>query len=391
MTHHLFKKIIAIKQALNGRFYERETEIEGMLVALFSRQHMLMIGPAGTAKSALASEFANIVEGASYFQWMLTKFSTPEEIFGPLSLRDLERGEYKRLTVGKMPEAELVFIDEIFKANSAILNSLLTLINERLFYNSGLPTVVPLQSLLAASNDYPEEGEGLEALFDRFLLRYEVGFIAEAHNFMAMMQADEQNEPLPSITGQELAELQKMTAQINIPNEVFEILSKIRLALQDEGIYPSDRRFKKSLSILQAKAFINERREVRMSDLSILKHVLWETIDQKEVVSALIENYSYKDVRETLATLQNEANDIFYTLQYDRSSEIGMEAAQKMQSIAAQLNELKKHDDNRTPEIDRVLDRVTSMQHEMLDRIMDPWYFDVNQGNKAPTSMFFKM
>ena len=100
---------------------------------------MLMIGPAGTAKSALSVELAKIVQGTEYFQWLLTRFSTPEEVFGPLSLKDLEQGVYKRNTTTKMPEANLVFLDEIFKANSAILNSLLTLINERLFYNNGTP------------------------------------------------------------------------------------------------------------------------------------------------------------------------------------------------------------------------------------------------------------
>lgn len=391
MTHYLFRKVVAIKEALNSRFYERETEIEGMLVALFSRQHLLMIGPAGTAKSALANELIKIVSGASYFQWLLTKFSTPEEVFGPLSLRDLEQGEYKRITIGKMPEADLVFLDEIFKANSAILNSLLTLINERLFHNNGLPTKAPLQSLIAASNDFPEEGEGLEALFDRFLLRYEVNLIADDHNFMAMMKDDKQTRSLPFITMQELDELQKVNDQIVISNEIYEVLSKIRIALRDEGVYPSDRRFKKSLSILQAKALVNERREVRVEDISILEHVLWETIDQKEIVAVVIENHIYDDVRQTLVTLQNEANDIFFTLQYDQSSEVGMEGAQKMQSIAAQLDKLKKDDKNQHDEIDRILGQVTLMQHEMLDRILEPWYFDVNNSDKASTSMFFKM
>ena len=148
-------KLEEIRQALNSKFFEREKEVEGILVALLSRQHMLMIGPAGTAKSALSSELAKIIEGTVYFQWLLTKFSTPEEVFGPLSLKGLEQGVYKRITTSKMPEANLVFLDEIFKANSAILNSLLTLINERLFYNNGSPVQVPLMSVIGASNEYP--------------------------------------------------------------------------------------------------------------------------------------------------------------------------------------------------------------------------------------------
>ncbi|MBO1913292.1 AAA family ATPase, partial [Microvirga sp. 3-52] len=132
--------------------------------------------------------------GTEYFQWLLTRFSTPEEVFGPLSLKDLEQGVYKRNTATKMPEAHLVFLDEVFKANSAILNSLLTLINERLFYNSGPPTRVPIISVIGASNEYPEEDENLEALFDRFILRFEVKRIEEEANFISMMKATEKNE-----------------------------------------------------------------------------------------------------------------------------------------------------------------------------------------------------
>ena len=156
MTTNNFSKLEEIKNALNAKFFERENEVEAILIALLSRQHMLMIGPAGTAKSALSVELAKIVQGTEYFQWLLTRFSTPEELFGPLSLKDLEQGVYKRNTATKMPEAHLVFLDEIFKSNSAILNSLLTLINERLFYNNGLPVQVPLMSVIGASNEYPD-------------------------------------------------------------------------------------------------------------------------------------------------------------------------------------------------------------------------------------------
>ena len=252
MTFTNFKKLGEIRQALNSKFFERENEVEGILVALLSRQHMLMIGPAGTAKSALSAEIAKIVQGTEYFQWLLTRFSTPEEVFGPLSLKDLEQGIYKRNTTTKLPEANLVFLDEIFNANSAILNSLLTLINERLFYNNGTPVKVPLMSVIGASNEYPEEGEGLEALFDRFLLRFELDYIANETNFVSMMKGTGQNQDMPSMTMEELIQFQLFTDKVTIPNEVYETLSEIRNGLRDEGIRPSDRRFKQSLSVLQA-------------------------------------------------------------------------------------------------------------------------------------------
>jgi len=350
---------------------------------------MLMIGPAGTAKSALSVELAKIVKGTTYFQWLLTRFSTPEEVFGPLSLKELEKGVYKRVTATKMPEAHLVFLDEIFKANSAILNSLLTLINERLFYNDGSPVQVPLMSVIGASNEYPEEGEGLEALFDRFLLRFEIDFIADETNFVAMMKGVGQTQEVPSITLEELTELQLLTAKVIIPDEVYEALSKIRVELRDEGIRPSDRRFKQSLSVLQAKALLNQRQVVNVDDIEILENALWETVDQISTVSNVIRNHSQNIVTQTLYTIQNEATDVFYSMLQDHSAEVGMEANVKMKALLADLNQLKTHNQSRKVDINELIDKVTSMQHEILDRILDPYYFDAQNGKRQSTNVFF--
>lgn len=391
MNLHHFKKLSEIRQALNAKFYERENEVEGMLVALLARQHMLLIGPAGTAKSALSVELAKIVQGTTYFQWLLTKFSTPEELFGPLSLKDLEQGVYKRVTTAKLPEAHVVFLDEIFKSNPAILNSLLTLINERLFYNDGLPIQTPLMSVIGASNEYPDEDEELGALFDRFLLRFEVDLIADDSNFVAMMQGADHDVQMPSITLAQLEQLQHLTDNVCIPDDVYDVLSRIRVELRDEGIRPSDRRFKQSLSVLQARAFIHEREVVQVEDVAILEHVLWETIDQKEAVSAIIRNYAHDGVTQKLFAIQNEANEVFYTVLHDPSPEIGMEATQKMNALVADMKTLKGHNKNRQMEIDVVLNKVTAMQHEMLDRMLEPWYFDVPHNESGSTSVFFKM
>jgi len=372
MTNTNFTKLEEIKKALNAKFFEREEEVEGILVALLSRQHMLMIGPAGTAKSALSVELAKIVEGTEYFQWLLTRFSTPEEVFGPLSLKDLEQGVYKRNTATKMPEANLVFLDEIFKANSAILNSLLTLINERLFYNNGTPIKVPLMSVIGASNEYPEEGEGLEALFDRFLLRFELDYIADEMNFVSMMKGTGQNQVMPSMTMDELVQLQFFTDMVTIPDEVYATLSKIRNELRDEGIRPSDRRFKQSLSVLQAKALINQRQVVKVDDIVILENALWETVDQKDNVSLIVRSHAQDVVTRKLDRIQEEASEIYSLIQKDASTDAGMEATQKLKSLVADLNKLKKHNQSRDGDIDPLLDKVKVIQQEVLDSILEP-------------------
>ena len=174
--------------SFNSIFYDRHKEIKALLIALLSRQHVLLIGPAGTGKSALSSMLSKLVQDSRYFQHLLTRFSTPDELFGPLSLKELEQGNFKRNISGMLPEAHFAFIDEIFKANSSVLNSLLSLMNERIFYDNGKPIQCPLMTLIASSNEYIEEDDGLEALFVRFLLRLEVKCIREKELFIAMLK-----------------------------------------------------------------------------------------------------------------------------------------------------------------------------------------------------------
>lgn len=309
-----FIKLQQIKQKLNEKFYDRDVEIEALLIALLSKQHILFIGPAGTGKSALSAMLGEIVEGSTYFQHLLTSFSTPEELFGVLSLKDLEQGVYKRNIAGMLPEANFAFIDEIFKANSAILNSLLTLINERIFYNNGVPVHTPLMSIVGSSNEYIEEGEGLEALFDRFLLRYEVDYIRDDEQFIAMLQNNE-GIHLPKLSMQELVQHQQRVKNVHISPLILSMIAKIRKRLQDEGIRPSDRRFKQSLSLIQAKAYLEGRFEVERSDLMILSHTLWETIDQKEQVKLTINTVVFDRVEEFINRIQSLFDGIILNAQ----------------------------------------------------------------------------
>ncbi|PIC76782.1 ATPase [Sporosarcina sp. P19] len=389
------KKLHEIKKALNAKFFERENEVEGILVALLSKQHMLMIGPAGTAKSALSVELAKIVNGTSYFQWLLTRFSTPEEVFGPLSLKDLEEGIYKRNTAAKMPEAHLVFLDEIFKANSAILNSLLTLINERLFYNDGQPIEAPLMSVIGASNEYPEDGEGLEALFDRFLLRFEINFIADESNFVSMMKDEGEHVEIPTMHLDDLVQLQKMTNKVHIPDEVYETLSTIRRELQDEGIQPSDRRFKQSLSILQARALIHQRESIQTDDMVILENALWETLDQKETVCTIVRRHSQDGLAQRLSAIENEANEIYDSAVRDHSTEAGMEAIKKISALSTELNELKEQNTSRATEVDHLQKQITSLKNEVESSRMDAAYYGETNGkndeNGEQYGVFFRM
>ncbi|WP_035155793.1 AAA family ATPase [Cohnella thermotolerans] len=334
-------KIKDIQNALNHFFAERDEVIEGLIVALIARQHCLLIGPPGTGKSALVADLTKRFTGANYFQWLLTRFSTPEELFGPVSLKELEQGIYKRNTAGKLPEAHIAFLDEVFKSNSAILNSLLTLINERLFYNNGQPVQTPLMTLVGASNEYPEEGEGLEALFDRFLLRFEVGYVGEEQSFLSILK---DTQPVPAdMTIDELYELQFFSDTVTVPDEVYITLANIRRSLKDEGICPSDRRFKQSLSVIRAKAVLDGRGQAIIEDILILKNSLWERPEQRKKVAGIVKKHAQDPVKTKLDEAREEMKSILESVNQNNTPEQAVEATKKLKMLVSDLQALNQN------------------------------------------------
>ena len=302
-------KLATIRDELNRTFLERSELIDCALAALLARCHILVIGPPGTAKSMLAEELCTRVEGARYFQWLLTRFSTPEEIFGAVSLKGLEQDDYRRVTANKLPEAHIAFLDEIFKANSSILNALLTVINERVFHNGRERVAVPLLTMFGASNELPDEDE-LLALYDRFMLRYVADYIVEDFRFLKMLEG----APAQGRTTLEFRELEQLSGAaraVTVPGGITRAIAELRRELAREQIIVSDRRWKNSLDVLRAHALLLGRERVSEDDLMFLEHVLWKDPEERPKVTGALRRLvrGYEDEARELLIQSEELRD----------------------------------------------------------------------------------
>lgn len=368
-------KLAAIREELNRTFLERGDLIDGALVAMLSRTHVLLIGPPGTAKSMLAEELCTRVDGANYFQWLLTRFSTPEEIFGAVSLRGLENDDYRRVTTHKLPEAHIAFLDEIFKANSSILNALLTLVNERIFHNGRERVSVPLITMFGASNELPDEEE-LTALYDRFMLRFMVDYIAEDFRFLKMLEGSTPSART-TLDFAELRELADEAHAATIPGAVLRSLAELRHALAREQIIVSDRRWKNSLAVMRAHAILFSRNTVTEDDLMFLGHVLWKDPEERpkvgEALRRIVRGFE-EEARELLIQSQ-ELRD--YAERAWESEELRqraiVEAHAKIANILTKFDRLLREaaEDGRTiADADTMRAEVREIQQAMLRRTL---------------------
>lgn len=298
MNHLLKPKLIRLLDTLNHGLVEREPAIKAALLALLAGENLLLVGPPGTAKSLIARRMADCLHHsdatAGYFEYLLTKFSTPEEIFGPLSISELKADRFRRNTAGYLPSVRLAFLDEIFKASSSILNALLTILNERIYHNGTEAQPVPLQALIAASNELPTGQEELEALYDRFLVRSFVDYVSE-EGLPQLLSKPGPAPTLEPLTGADLARVREAAASVSLPPEIITALQRIwaghkQLFKEDRRENLSDRRLKKAVGLLRVSAATNGRDAVDLSDLLLLKDCLWNHPDNALKVRELVMN-----------------------------------------------------------------------------------------------------
>jgi MoxR-like ATPase len=384
-------KLQAIERELAASLIERDEVIRASLVALLARHHLVVLGPPGTAKSALVTELARRISpqngaGVRNFAYLMTRFTTPEELFGPVSVAGLKRDEYRRITAGKLVEAELVFLDEIFKASSAILNALLKIANERVFHNGDQEMQVPLISLFGASNEMPQ-GNDLDALWDRFLLRFRVGYVTDT-GFVRFIRAaaakqnghnSNGNQPL-TLFQSDLVDLQQSAAQVTIPKAAIDLIEQLRRDLAGKGIVISDRRWGQSLGVLQSHALVEGRDAVTEDDLVFLKHVLWQSPEQHaEIGKALARignplNSKAVDYEDQAASVHRECMDAQQAAQgEEQKMQAAIEANTKLKQIGAKLQELREQaveQGRNTNRIDKVIEAITKMKQEIASLVL---------------------
>lgn len=289
-------KLTAVLAHVKAAFVGKDEIIDLLGIALLAKENAFLLGPPGTAKSAIVRTLSDCIAGGKNFEYLLTRFTEPAEIFGPFDIRKLKEGELVTNTEGMMPEAALVFLDEIFNANSAILNSLLTALNERLFRRGRETRKLPALMFVGASNVLPGD-EALNALLDRFLIRIECDYVnPDALNEVLLAGWRLENAAAgerPTIHPDEIRGLQNECRKVDL-SAVRKPYVDLVHSLRSTGINVSDRRAVKLQNLMAASALICGRTEAVLSDLWVLKYI-WDTEEQIEILAGMVDHVLEKD------------------------------------------------------------------------------------------------
>lgn len=293
MNEQLFLKLQGFRGALNASSLEREHIIDGLLASLLSKQNAFLLGVPGTGKSDLVRNICRGITGANYFGYLLTPTTDPSEVFGPVAVTKLLKDEYTRDVDGYLPTAHIGFLDELFRGSSAILNSLLTLLNERTFNNGKENLQTPIQAIIAATNTWPEE-ESLQAFADRFLFRPTVDLLRKPTSKRRLdewgLGIEERPEVGEHLSLAELELLQGEAAQIKVSEEFLDKFSSVWEMLGSRSIVISDRRRVQILKFLKAWALVQGDDELFPEHMhGSLIHIVYQTAEDQEVIREVLE------------------------------------------------------------------------------------------------------
>jgi MoxR-like ATPase len=303
-------KTANLLDALCNGLYEREEAVRLALLSTVAGESIFLLGPPGVGKSLIARRLKFAFKDGNSFEYLMSKFSTPDEIFGPVSIKKLkEEDKYERLTDRYLPGANIIFLDEIWKAGPAIQNALLTILNEKIYRNGDEDLKVNIRGIITASNELPPKSTNLAPIWDRFLIRLELGNIKKFNNFLNMITdvRDVYKDDVPDQAKLSIQELDQWSEQIDtveIPAEVLNTIQVIKIKLEEHNatnaatpIIVHDRRWKKTIRLLRSSAFLNGRTAVNLMDCYLMIHCLWGAPEQKnrirEIVTESVRRHGY--------------------------------------------------------------------------------------------------
>lgn len=382
-------KIQSIIQELNKGLLERDEVIKLVLLAFFSGKSIFLYGPPGTAKSMIARRSALAFgEDNHFFTYLMNRFSTPEEVFGPIDIKALKENKLKRVTKGYLPCANFAFLDEIWKSSPAILNTLLTIINEKIYKDGEDNIEVPLYGLICASNEFPAANQGLEALYDRMLIRYEVLPLEQRESFENLVQNDDEIHICIKnhFNINDLEKIFKESLKIRFSKEALDIFLNIKSDIElhnqnledmDELIYISDRRYKNIAQLLKVCAHLNDRNEILPIDLALLEHCLWSNEKDKIIIKEILQkNISLSNdfikIKNIILDLENKFDSI-------------------IQNKKTSLQNKQKSCDSFLPKLQNIQKNIIDLEQKIQEKHKELNIFLSDYSHKAYLSYFDKL
>ncbi len=358
----LQEKFTQVEYELGQLLVNRENEIRGLTMAVLSREHVLYLGPPGVAKTQMVSLFSSALN-LSFFRRLVTQFSTPDEIIGPVDIKGYtENSTFRRILSGKAADSQVVLLDEVFKGGPSILNSLLSIMEERVIDNDGATVDVPLVTLIGTSNELPDKDDALAAFYDRFLFRFNVIPLQDNLGFRSMLKLPRNGSMSASITAEELDQAQQEVEFMSFDNSAFEAIETLWEGLREEDIRPSDRRFRKLLTAMAAEAWLEGQDTVLGSNITVAENIMWDNPTREEFA---------KVKRVTLASMNPNAA---------KAQEILAAAKEQMQELvlldANQVLQFMKQLQQMMTEInsmgtDSAVDKVKGELAAMLQQVID--------------------
>lgn len=361
--HVIFRSFL---DEVNNVFIDRRAEIEVIGTALVAEENCVLVGPPGTAKSLLAETFAKAMKD-KYFEYLISRYTTPDELLGHFSLKQLKDNDmYVRKFENKLPDCTVAFLDEVFKASSALLNSLLTILNERkVDLGNGVRIKTPLSMVIGASNEYPFNEESLGALWDRWLFRRHVSLLKKPKDIIRLMTDQHIGKTNAVLCKDTLLFLREKRDKVSL-DLIHEELEELIDFLRNKEIVVSDRRWRKVTKVVQARAIMDGRSVAKPKDLKILSEVLWNKPEQRDDIVGFLTTLCSGDVLAVMA-LHDAAKEMLENT--DVSTMTTLQSGQASRNMKRILSEAKEYSANNDPEIDEYIDRIDDYTCDLLRKI----------------------